>query len=75
VPEDGVYVYARYTDKERVIVVLNNSTLPKNIKLDRYKEVFSDAKSFYDVLNNSDITLNKQLKIASRSAVVLVVKP
>ncbi|NWJ51681.1 MAG: glycoside hydrolase family 13 protein [Bacteroidetes bacterium] len=75
VPEDGVYVYARYTDKERVIVVLNNSTLPKNIKLDRYKEVFSDAKSFYDVLNNSDITLYKQLKIASRSAVVLVVKP
>jgi glycosidase len=75
VPEDGVYVYARYTDKERVIVVLNNSALPKNIKLDRYTEVFKGSKSFYDVLNNKDITLNKQLKIESRSAVVLVVKP
>ena len=74
VPEDGVYVYARYTDNERVIVVLNNSTQPKNIKLDRYEEVFKGSKSFYDVLNHKEITLNKQLKVASRSEAVLVVK-
>ena len=40
VPENGVYVYARYTDKERVVVILNNGDKVYNLNIERYTEAF-----------------------------------
>lgn len=74
VPENGVYVYARYTDKERVIVILNNGTKAHNLNIDRYSEAFTGATAVNDVVTGKDYTLNKQLSIEPRSAMVLVVK-
>ena len=74
VPENGVYVYARYTDKERVVVILNNGDKVYNLNIERYTEAFAGAKAVNDVVTGKDYMLNKQLSIEARSAMVLVVK-
>lgn len=38
VPEDGVYVYFRYDDKQTVMVVMNTAKETKNISLKRFDE-------------------------------------
>ena len=74
VPTNDVYVYARYTDKERVIVVLNNGTQAHNLSIEKYAEVFAGATEVNDVITGKDYKLNKQLNVEPRSAMVLVVK-
>ncbi|HMI77364.1 MAG TPA: alpha-amylase family glycosyl hydrolase, partial [Ferruginibacter sp.] len=38
VPEDGVYVYFRYDDKQTVMVVMNTAKEQKKVSLERYAE-------------------------------------
>jgi len=74
VPGNGVYVYARYTAKERVIVILNNDNKAHNLSIDKYAEVFSNAYSVKDVITGKDFLLGKQLNVEARSSMILVVK-
>jgi glycosidase len=74
VPNNGVYVYARFTDKERVIVILNNGTKTHNLSIEKYAEVFSGSVNLKDVVSGKEYSLNKQLSVEARSAMVLVVK-
>ena len=74
VPGNGVYVYARYTTKERVIVILNNDNKAHNLSIDRYAEVFSNASSVKDVITGKDFLLGKQLNVEARTSMILVVK-
>ena len=37
-PEDGVYVYFRYNDKQTIMVVMNTAKSIKKINVDKYKE-------------------------------------
>lgn len=38
IPEDGVYVYFRYDDKQTVMVVMNTNADAKEVKLERFAE-------------------------------------
>ena len=73
-PNNGVYVYARYTDKDRVIVILNNGDKAHNLNIEKYAEVFAGATTVNDVITGKDHVLAKQLSIEARTAMVLVVK-
>jgi len=74
VPSNGVYIYARYTDKERVIVILNNDKQNHNLSIEKYAEVFNGAKTVNDVITGKDLELNKQISVSAKTAMVLVVK-
>jgi len=74
VPNNDLYVYARYTNKDRVIVVLNNGKQSRNLSIEKYAEVFAGINLVTDVITGKEYKLNKQLNIDPRSAMVLVVK-
>lgn len=49
IPENNVYVYFRYNDKETVMVVINNAET-KTFKTNRFQENIKNFKSGKDVL-------------------------
>ena len=40
VPEDNIYVYFRYDDKDTIMVILNNNDEAKNLQLERFREAW-----------------------------------
>ncbi len=56
VPENGVYVYFRYTDKERVMVMINtNHKKDVEVKLERFKEIWDWNQSSTNVINGKAV--------------------
>lgn len=57
-PEGNVYVYFRYNDTEKVMVILNNSTEDQTLDLARFSEITEDKKSGVCVLSGQKIDLS-----------------
>lgn len=57
VPEEGVYVYFRYTDAETVMVIMNTSDKNQNLDVKRYAESIKKSTSATDVVTDKDVEL------------------
>ncbi len=53
VPENGVYVYFRYTDNQSVMCMLNTSDKLQNVDLRRFKERLAGFKSGREIQTNT----------------------
>lgn len=74
-PERNVYVYFRYNDSEKVMVVLNNSVEDQEIKLDRFSEMISDKTDGKCVLTGKEIDLKAgTFKVTAKSAYIYELK-
>jgi glycosidase len=73
-PENGVYVYFRYTNSGKVMVVLNKNTQEKVLDVARYAEMIKPGATMKDVLTDKQFTLGNQISIAGKSAMILEVK-
>jgi glycosidase len=73
VPENNVYVYFRYNEKETVMVVINNNLEEQTIDLNRFSNVLKGSKSAKDVLTDEVFPLDKLLTIKGKSVLVLEV--
>ena len=63
VPQDGIYVYFRYDDKQTVMVVMNTAKENKTVAVKRFEERtkgFSKMKNIFSgtVTNIKDIDLD-----------------
>ena len=62
VPEDAVYVYFRYDDKQTVMVVMNTSKTTKKINIGNYKERTNGFSKMKNILTgeilNGDISVD-----------------
>ena len=73
-PKDGVYVYFRYLDGEKVMVVLNKNTDPYRLATERFREVLGDASSGMDVVRGGTFDLTSSIALEPRTALVLEVE-
>jgi glycosidase len=71
VPENNIYVYFRYNDKETVMVVINNSDKSQPFKTDRFKENIKGFKSGKDVISGRTIDLSTEIATEPKSALIL----
>ena len=69
-PEDGVYVYFRYSNNQTVMVVMNTSKEEKTISPAKYTERTEGFTKSRDVINNTTTPL-ADFKLGSYKAVVL----
>lgn len=53
VPEDGVYVYFRYSHNQTIMVAMNTAKEEKQVKLDRFAEMTNGFTQYRDVINQS----------------------
>lgn len=73
-PQESVYVYFRYTEKESVMVVLNNSAEEKTLKSERYKESLNGYNSGYEVITGKNLSDLTMLKVPAQSAMIIELK-
>lgn len=74
IPENNVYVYFRYNDKESVMVVINNNTDKHKININHFKESIKNYQTGTDVLTGKQISLKDDIEIDGKSALVLELK-
>ena len=55
--QEGVYVYFRYTDKQRVMVISNTSTQTQKISMSRFQEIVKGANKAKNLLTGELVDL------------------
>jgi glycosidase len=73
-PNDGVYVYFRYNQNSKVMVVLNKNTSEKSLDTDRFSEIMEKCTSGKEVISGIAIPDLKNLKVPATSAMIIELK-
>ena len=71
VPENDVYVYFRYNDKERIMVVMNNNETDKAINTSRFAESIGKCISGKDVMTDKVYDLHTSIVVPAQTALIL----
>ncbi len=71
VPFDGVYVYFRHTDAQKVMVILNNADEAKTVDTKRFHEVIGSATTGTDVITKQPFRLDQGIAAPAHSATIL----
>jgi glycosidase len=71
IPQNNVYVFFRYNDNERVMVVINNNPETQEFDLNRFEEMIKDSKIGNDIISGKTISLENKLKIEGKTSMVI----
>ena len=55
VPENGMYVYFRYDNKQSVMIVMNTDTKTRNVNMSNYAERTSAYKGGKEIISGNQI--------------------
>jgi neopullulanase len=70
-PRDGVYVYFRDDDKQRLMIVLSRNDKAVELPLDRFAEGLKGATSARSALAGTEITFGKTMSVPANAALIL----
>ena len=70
-PEENVYVYFRYNENDRVMVILNNNPESQELDLSRYAEGLNAASTGKEILSNRQVDLKTTLKVEGKTPMVI----
>lgn len=70
-PQDGIYVYFRHTDEQKVMVILNKNASAKDLDLSRFTPLLGDYTAGIDVISDTEISLNKNINVSAKHAYIL----
>lgn len=73
-PSDGVYVYFRYNDARKVMVVMNKNADSKPLDLARYREMLDIHQTVKNALTGQTQSLSQPLAVPALSATIWEVK-
>ena len=71
---DGLYVYFRYNDAQKVMVVMNKNKEPLKLDLGKYSELLKGASTAKNVLTGETGALANGITVNGTSALVLEIK-
>nr|WP_319265076.1 glycoside hydrolase family 13 protein [uncultured Draconibacterium sp.] len=71
IPQDGVYVYFRYLESKRVMVILNKNNHPCSLEISRYSAFIKDAKTGVNVLTGDKVRLQEKFDVAAKTPIVI----
>ncbi|WP_294304483.1 glycoside hydrolase family 13 protein [uncultured Chryseobacterium sp.] len=74
VPQDNVFVYFRYNDKESVMVVLNNNDQQKNVDVKHFAESLNPFTAGKDVISGKEFSVKSDFTIPARTSMVIELK-
>lgn len=74
IPENGIYVYFRYTDTESVMVILNNNTEAKTLPTQRFSERLQGFNSAQNIVTQQTVSNLQQIVLPPKSATILELK-
>jgi neopullulanase len=71
VPRDGVYVYFRDDDKQRLMIVLSRNDTSTGLRLDRFAEGLKGASTARNALTGTPVALGKTMTVPAHGALIL----
>jgi glycosidase len=74
IPENGIYVYFRYTDSESVMVILNNNEEPKTLETKRFNERLNGFSSGKNVVTSETLSNLQNISLPAKSATIVELK-
>jgi glycosidase len=73
-PEQHTYVYFRYGGGKKVMVALNKNKTDTALPTARFHEMLDGARSGVDVITGQRVSLDGQVKLPARSALILEIE-
>lgn len=72
-PKEKVYVYFRYNDNDKVMVIINNNEKEQTFNLDRFAESLNGVSKGKDVISGKEFSFSPQNKItvSGKSSLIL----
>ena len=67
VPEDGLYVYFRYTDDQIFMIVVNTSDEEATSASSKYAQFLTGKETLKDAFTNEEMNIPEELKFAAKS--------
>lgn len=72
--KNDVYVYFRYTEKQKVMVLLNKNTEQVNLDVKRYSQMISNKFKAKDIISDRQILVEDNLTIPPKTAMILEIE-
>lgn len=73
-PQNGVYVYARYTESEKVAVFVNLSRFKQTIEMARYREIIPRSFLGRDILSGKTLSCEADNLIINKDEIIIAEK-
>lgn len=70
-PRNEVYVYFRYNDHGKIMVVLNKNEKVQSINSSQFTEMIGQAKTGRDIITGNNISLSGTISIPARSSLII----
>ncbi|WP_345989505.1 glycoside hydrolase family 13 protein [Chryseobacterium sp. Chry.R1] len=71
IPQDNVFVYFRYNEKDSVMVVLNNNKKEQVLDLKRFAESIGTIKKGKDIISGKEFSLQNTITIPAKTSLVI----
>ena len=71
IPQDEVYTYFRYNDKNKVMVIINNNKNNVTLDCERFSEILPANAKGKNIINDEIITLEKNIELKPKSAMII----
>ncbi|SFN29738.1 Glycosidase [Chryseobacterium oleae] len=71
VPQDGVFVYFRYDDKENVMVIINNNEKDQTLDLKRFAESLNGVTKGKDVISEKVFSMENSLSVPAKTPMII----
>ncbi len=71
IPQNNVYVYFRYNDFEKVMIVLNNSLQKQELDLKRFNEIIKNSKTGKEIISGKTVSLQNKLQINAKTPMIV----
>ncbi|WP_314714794.1 glycoside hydrolase family 13 protein [Segatella salivae] len=71
IPYKGVYVIARQWNDQTILTILNGTSQPVTLPLDRYAEVIGNHQEAKDVISGRKVKLGSELQLKARDTKVI----
>ena len=75
VPYDNVYVYNWKSDKESVVVIINNNNSLHSLNMGRFSEILEGYEGGKDILTGDKIEFSEKLELEANKALLLQLTP
>jgi neopullulanase len=74
VPENNIYVYFRYDNDEKVMVVLSLNNKDVSLDLKRFKEMLPNSFSATEIISGTNMELSDSLNVPAYKSLILSMK-
>ncbi|OEK00883.1 glycosyl hydrolase [Roseivirga sp. 4D4] len=74
VPENNSYVFFRYTDNERVMVIMNMNDTPITISRQKHIEMLRGYSEGHNAITDEKVDISKDFTVAGKTTTVLTLK-